>query len=226
MSIFLVSCTAFGNFKIDWGPRHLREIYIPLSVGYKCCKVSGEVKFLSTFERRHLNALVHLSEFVCQELQEILLWILGFKKFKLKNIKLGQLKQSDERIINVHSCNTMLYKCTFAVRLTITLTRNNILYAPNGKDHKFNCTYLSMENWRIRIIWIQSFTFDLTAVIKNCYENGNGVIKMINESIKYKYKWTCLLDQRIDKNIATTSVIKKELRSKNATTTVQTKKKG
>ena len=36
------------------------------------------------------------------------------------------------------------------------------------------------------------------------YENGNGVLEMINKSSKNKKKWACLHEQRINKNIPTT----------------------
>ena len=41
-----------------------------------------------------------------------------------------------------------------------------------------------------------------------CYENGDGVIKMINKSSKKKW-WACLHDQWINKNIATTLIQEK-----------------
>ena len=55
-----------------------------------------------------------------------------------------------------------------------------------------------------------------------CYENESGVVKMVNKSSKKKL-CACLYDQQINKNI-TTSILKKVLRSKQATTKCSRKK--
>ena len=69
------------------------------------------------------------------------------------------------------------------------------------------CNFLTIY-FHVRSFSVQQLTgVRLKFNSRYCYENGNGVLKLINKSSKNKNKKSCLHDQQINKkNVATSSV--------------------